>query len=72
MIVDGAARWSSQEPGLVAVAGPGYSSTTGGQHFHFHWDRWNDRMRATAGSSRWGGDDTDTYSPEDNGASEEL
>ncbi len=52
-IFDVAVRWSSHELELVAVADPGYFSMTGRQHFHFHWGRWNDRMRATAGSSCW-------------------
>ncbi len=72
-IFDGAASWSSHEPGLVAVAAPGYSSMTGGgKYFHFHLSRWNDRMRATVGSAAGGGDDNDASSPKNEGASEEL
>ncbi len=72
-IVDGAARWSSHEPGLVAVAGPGNSSTAGGGNISISIGADGTivckRLQVRAAG---GGDDTDASSSEDEGASEEL
>ncbi len=71
-IIGGASRWSSHEPELVAVAGPGYSSTTGGATFQIsigaNGTTGCDGLRVRAAG---GGDDTDASSSEDEGASEE-